>query len=220
MTADTVDRPRAIDRLRSRQSGHPSGLIGRIFGRAMVKSTADANDRALALLDLTTPRTVLEVGFGQGRTAEILLDAGHHVLGVDPSPTMVAQATRRNRHACRDGRATLRRGDGTTIPFPDDSADVAFSVHTVYFMPDPAATFTDIARVLRPEGIPAIAGRTSDQPLPAWMDPDIYRIPTADHLASMLTAAGYDPIDHHVTEQGDHPLHLFAAHLTDASRPT
>ena len=31
----------------------------------MVKHTADANDRALALLDLTSPRTVLEVGFGQ-----------------------------------------------------------------------------------------------------------------------------------------------------------
>ncbi len=63
----------------------------------MVKDTADANDRALALLDLTAPRTVLEVGFGQGRTAAVLLDAGHRVIGVDPSTTMVKQATARNR---------------------------------------------------------------------------------------------------------------------------
>ena len=93
MTAVTTSRPELIARIRSRQSGHPNGLLGRIFGRAMVKDTAEANDRALALLDLTEPRTVLEVGFGQGRTAAVLLDAGHHVFGADPSQTMVNQAT-------------------------------------------------------------------------------------------------------------------------------
>ncbi len=86
-------------------------------------------------------------------------------------------------------------------------------------MPDPAATFADIARVLRPGGTLAVAGRTGDQPLPAWMDPDVYRIPTADQVVSMLAAAGYGPIDHHVVDRGDHTLHLFAAHLSEATRP-
>jgi Phosphotransferase enzyme family len=80
-----------IGRLRSRQSGHPSGPLGRVVGRAMVRDTAAANDRALARLDLTEPRTILNVGFGQGRTAAVLLEAGHRVLGVDSSPTMVRQ---------------------------------------------------------------------------------------------------------------------------------
>jgi arsenite methyltransferase len=208
MTTDIGARPGMIARFRSRQSGHPSGLIGRIFGRAMVKDTADANDRALALLDLTAPRTVLEIGFGQGRTAAVLLEAGHRILGVDPSPAMVKQATARNRTACRDGLATLRHSDGVTVAFPDRTADAAFSVHTVYFMPDPTATFADIARVLRPGGTLVIACRTSDTPPPAWMDPDIYRIPTTDRLTSMLTAAGFDRIDHHTAGS---ELHLFAA---------
>lgn len=220
MTTDTAQRPGVIARVRSRQSGHPSGLLGRIFGRAMVKSTADANDRALDLLDLTEPCTVLEVGFGQGRTAKVLLDASHRVLGVDPSQTMVNQATRRNRTACRDGRATLRHSDGIIIPFAPQSADVAFSVHTVYFMPDPDATFSDIARVLRPGGTLVVACRTSDTPLPAWMDPDVYRIPTAAQLAAMLTAAGYDNLDHHTIDTGDHALHLFAAHLAHTAGTT
>ena len=75
MSTDTAARPGSMARFRSRQSGHPTGLVGRIFGRAMVKDTADANDRALAVLDLTAPSTVLEVGFGQGRTVAVLLDA-------------------------------------------------------------------------------------------------------------------------------------------------
>lgn len=211
-TAHVAARPGALARFRSRQSGHPSGLIGRLFGRAMVKDTADDNDQALALLDLTACRTVLEVGFGQGRTAAVLLDAGHRVIGVDPSATMVTQATARNRSACRDGRADLRHSDGTTIPFADNTADLAFSVHTVYFMPDATATFTEIARVLRPGGTLVIGCRTSDTPPPAWMDPDIYRIPTAAQITEMLTAAEFDHVDHHAIDTAGHELHLFAAH--------
>ena len=217
MSADVAVRPGAVARFRSRQSGHPTGLVGRIFGRAMVKDTADANDRALALLDLTAPRTVLEVGFGQGRTAAVVLDAGHHVIGVDPSTTMVKQATTRNRTACRDRRADLRHSDGTNIAFDDNSADVAFSVHTVYSMPNPTATFTEIARVLRPGGTLVLACRTSDRPAPTWMDPDVYRIPTASGLTAMLTAAGFHRIDHHTVDTAGYELHLLAAHLANDS---
>jgi SAM-dependent methyltransferase len=120
-------QPGVVGRLRSRQSGLPTGLLGRIIGRAMVGATADSNDRALTMLDLSQPRTVLDVGFGQGRTAANLVRGGHRVIGVDASPTMVKQATARSRAACRDGRATLRHGDGIAIPFPDDSADAATS---------------------------------------------------------------------------------------------
>ena len=215
MTTDIAARPGAIARFRSRQSGHPTGLVGRIFGRAMVKDTADANDRALALLDLTSPRTVLEIGFGQGRTAAVLLDAGHHVIGVDPSATMVKQASARNRTACRDGRADLRHSDGTTIPFADGAADAAFTVHTVYFMPDPSGTIAEIARVLRPGGTLVIACRTSDTPVPAWMDPAVYRIPTATQLTTMLADAGFERVDHRIADATNHQLHLFAAHLAD-----
>ena len=67
-------------------------------------------------------------------------------------------------------------------------------------MPDPTATFADIARVLRPGGTLVIACRTSDTPPPAWMDPDVYRIPTAAQLTAMLTAAGFDRVDHHTVD--------------------
>ena len=217
MNAEVAVRPGVIGRVRSRQSGLPSGLLGRIFGRAIVSDTADANDRALAVLALDRPSTVLEIGFGQGRTAAVLLDHGHLVLGIDASQTMVKQAIARNRAACRNGRATLRHGDGITIPFPDNSADVAFTVHTVYFMAEPAATFADVARVVRPGGSLVIACRTSDTPIPTWMDPDVYRIPTAAHLTAMLLDAGYDTVDHGTSNSSDPDLHLFAAHLANGS---
>ena len=118
------------------------------------------------------------------------------MIGVDASPTMLKQATARNRAACRDGRATLRHGDGITIPFTDETADAATTVHTIYFMPDPAATLAEIARVLRPGRTLAIAGRTSDTPTAAWIDPDVYRIPSAGQVIDMLHTAGFNQVEH------------------------
>jgi ubiquinone/menaquinone biosynthesis C-methylase UbiE len=215
MTAVMDRRPGLVGRLRSRQAGHPSGLLGHIVGRLMVKGTAGANDRALAHLDLTEPRTILDVGFGQGRTAAVLVRAGHRVLGVDPSATMVSQANARNRAACRDGRAVLRHGDSVTVPFPDGSADAAITAHTVYFMPYPAATFADSARVLRPGGTLVIACRTSDDDTPAWIDPYVYRIRSAGEITAMLRAAGFDRVGHEPGEAGTHFIHLFVARRAD-----
>lgn len=213
MNTTIQTRPGLVGRIRSRQSGLPTGLLGRFFGRAMEGTTAGSNDRALAMLDLSEARTVLDVGFGQGRTASVLLRDGHRVIGVDASPTMVKQATARNRAACRDGRATLRHGDGITIPFADETADAAITVHTIYFMPDPAATFTDIARVLRPGGTLAVACRTSDTPSAAWIDPDVYRIPSVAEVIEILHAAGFDGVEHQPGDTSNRDIHCFAARL-------
>lgn len=94
-------------------------------------------------------------------------------------------------------------------------ADAAFSVHTVYFMPDPTATFSEVARALRTDGIFVVGCRTSDTSPPAWMDPDVYRIPTARQLITMLTDVGFDHVHHHTVETPGYDLHLFAAHLGD-----
>ena len=213
MNATIQTRPGFVGRLRSRQSGLPTGLLGRFFGRAMEGNTAEANDRAVAMVDLSQPRTILDVGFGQGRTASLLRRGGHRVLGVDASATMVKQATARNRAACCDALATLLHGDGITIPFPDESADAAITAHTVYFMPDPPVTNTDIGRVLRPGGTLAIACRTSDTPPAAWIDPAVYRIPTAAHVVDLLRAAGFDHVEHQPGDTANSDIHCFAARI-------
>ena len=148
MSTPSVTGPGLIGRIRSRQAGRPSGVLGRIIGRAMVAHTAGANDMAIELLGVDAGASVLEIGFGQGRTVERLVAAGHRVIGVEVAPTMLRQARARNRAACRDGRAQLMLGDGTLLPVDDHSVDAAISVHTVYFMPDPARTLTEVARVL------------------------------------------------------------------------
>jgi len=55
-----IVRPNLVNRVRSRQAGHPSGLLGRAIGRLMVRGSAAVNDTGIGLLDLGEPRTVLE----------------------------------------------------------------------------------------------------------------------------------------------------------------
>lgn len=200
-----------INRIRSRQAGHPSGLLGRIIGRAMVASTAPANDRAIELLDLTGPTTILEVGFGQGRTTDVLARQGHTIRGVEVSATMLRQATAKNRAACEEGRVELMLGDGISIPFDDNSVDAAFTAHTIYFMSDPALTLADVARVLRPGGRFVLACRVGDDPMPEWMDPAVYDIPSTEDVLKLLTAAGFTNVTHHSDDSPGQFTHWFEA---------
>ncbi len=211
--AETASRPGWFSRLRSRQAGHPSGVLGRVVGRLMVTDTGRHNDRSIDLLGASTGSTVLEVGFGQGRTVARLLDRGHRVIGVDVSETMLRQATARNRRACRDGRAALVAGDGRTIPFGTDCADVALTTHTIYFMADPAATLADIARVLRPGGRLVVACHVGDDPMPAWMDPDVYRIPTVAQIEAMLHDACFTRVTTIGDDPAAYPTYWFVADL-------
>lgn len=208
-----LDGPGIIGRVRSRQAANPSGALGRIIGRLMVKDTGAANDRCLELLDLAESRVVLEIGFGQGRTAAKLIGQGHRVIGAEVSDTMVNQATARNRRACRDGRAELLRGDGKLLPFADGSADMAFTAHTIYFMPDPEATLAEAARVIRPGGRLVIACRVGDDEMPDWMDPEVYQIPTVEEITMMLAAAGFVNISHIPGEPRMHETNWFTAEL-------
>jgi len=210
MTPET-GAPRLIGRIRSKQAGFPTGLLGRVIGRAMVKDTAEANDRAVELLELESSQTILEIGFGQGRTAAVLAQAGHRLLGVEVSSTMLHQATARNRKACKSGQVKLAQGDGISIPFDDNAADAAFMTHAIYFMADPQETLCEVARVLRPGGRLVVAARVSDDQMPAWMDPNIYRIPSRQDLTEMLRIAGFDSVVEHGGHESGHQVYWFVA---------
>jgi len=194
MTAERAT-PGFIARLRSRQAGRPQGLLGRAVGRLMVKDTALGNDRNLELVGDVDGQTVLDHGFGQGRTVEILAERGAKVLGSEVSETMLTQAARRNRKAIAKGMVDLRLSDGITIPFDTNSADAVATAHTIYFWQDPQATLTDMCRVLRPGGYLTLAFNCSDDGVPGWMDPAVYSMYTMFEVIKMLEVAGFVDVE-------------------------
>ncbi len=109
--------------------------------------------RTLARLPLRGDETVLELGCGTGRDTEALLTAlpNGRVIALDGSEQMLT----RTRERCGDagGRLQTMQADlRHPLALPEDSVDAVFSVATLHWVPDHAAVFAELARVLRPGG--------------------------------------------------------------------
>lgn len=149
-------RPKEIlKRLLWGQLGRPSGWPGHVVGRLMTSANAPAHDLTLAHSRIAPEDRVLEVGFGGGALAEKVLASapGVTVRGVDPSDVMVKLANERLGSAVREGRAELRPGDVSSLPYADGSFEKAISVHSLYFWKDPVADLREVRRVLVPGGL-------------------------------------------------------------------
>jgi SAM-dependent methyltransferase len=91
-------------------------------------------------------RATLEVGCGEGRVARDLAARGHHVTGIDSSPTLLRAA----READPDGRYEL--ADAATLPFEDDSFDLIVAYNALMDVEDMPGSVREAARVLAPGG--------------------------------------------------------------------
>jgi SAM-dependent methyltransferase len=103
--------------------------------------------RLLDTIAQTGARDVLEVGCGTGNYLEAIAGASDaRVFGIDPSSAMLAQLHER----MPDAEATVGRAE--SLPFPDRSLDLIYSVDVMHHVVERAAYFGEAARVLRPGG--------------------------------------------------------------------
>jgi len=140
-------------------------LLGRIVEKGMSKRTAGYSKWTVSLLGIQPGSRVLEIGFGGGVSTQLAANEASEgfVAGIDHSRTMVRVASQRNAVAIRAGRIELKQGDAASIPYPDESFDVVFSLHSIYFWTDPLECLKGVRRVLRPGGSLAITIQPRDR---------------------------------------------------------
>jgi len=175
----------------ARQAGFPAGLLGRLLLGVMARETARFNADILDVLGPRDGEHVLELGYGHGRT---LVDAaarvpGARFSGIDVAPAAAKAAARRCRDLIAAGRLDLQTGDGVSLPWQADSFDAAFSVHTIYFWPEPAQQLRELRRVLRPGARLALGFRERSDEAMAQFPAPTYRFYSADEVAQLLIAA-------------------------------
>jgi ubiquinone/menaquinone biosynthesis C-methylase UbiE len=121
----------------------------------MTRDHRPENGWTVSLLEAQPNDRILEVGFGAGvaigALAQIVTQG--KVVGVDYSKTMVRAAGWRNARAVRSGRIELHQAEAAKLPFEADSFDKAFSIHSIYFWPQPLKALREIRRVLKPGGM-------------------------------------------------------------------
>ena len=92
------------------------------------------------LSDFPEAKTVLEVGCGSGHFTRWFAEQGFHVVGLDNSEAMLAEARKRN-------GVSYVAGDALALPFDDRSFDVVVFITTLEFVADPERALSETARV-------------------------------------------------------------------------
>jgi SAM-dependent methyltransferase len=89
---------------------------------------------------------VLEIGAGPGHVADLLVQAGAIVTGVDFSPYMVEVAQ------SKYPEITFRQANAEQLPFEVDSFDAVIANFVVHHLARPEKVFREVYRVLKPGG--------------------------------------------------------------------
>jgi len=105
-------------------------------------------------VDLSGAR-VLDVGCGTGGCdLELIRRHGAaEVVGIDVEPQLVARCHDLAAAKGLADRLTFRLVEPGALPYPDGSFDVVFSKDSMIHIPDKAALYRDVLRVLAPGGI-------------------------------------------------------------------
>lgn len=158
-----------------------------MIGPCLDRISAAMNSLVLAELDVEPGEAVLEVGFGGGGLIAALIEAGVRPLGADISEAMVARARRRF-----GAKARIERASVEALPFGTGEADRAASVNNIYFWPDAPAGMAELARVIRPGGMLAIAFEPPEE-LAKWPGHKYgFRLWSEAEVSDLMEAAGFE----------------------------
>jgi ubiquinone/menaquinone biosynthesis C-methylase UbiE len=100
-------------------------------------------------------RRVLEIGTGQGREAQLMVERGAEYHGIDATPESIRRVQRRFAiHGLRYG--SLQRMDASALAFRDASFDIVFSHGVLHHSPTIERAVAEVHRVLRPGGLAVV----------------------------------------------------------------
>jgi ubiquinone/menaquinone biosynthesis C-methylase UbiE len=115
---------------------------------------AKVTDWGLGHVVIEKHYTILDVGCGGGRTLSKLAERASRgkAYGVDYSEESVAASKRGNAHWIDLGRAEVRHGSVSQLPFPDGMFDLVTAVETHFWWSNLPADMREIFRVLKAGG--------------------------------------------------------------------
>ncbi|MCD6287951.1 MAG: class I SAM-dependent methyltransferase [Candidatus Hydrogenedentes bacterium] len=99
------------------------------------------------LPDIRHGNQMLEIGCGTGHWSRFFSERGFRVTGIDISPEMVNVARSKGIE-----NASFYVADATSLPFPDDSFDIAVAVTVLEFVAEPDRMLHEMARCVRHGG--------------------------------------------------------------------
>ena len=159
----------------------------------------EATAHAVAKLALDPGARVPDVGCGIGGVARtIATQIGCRVTGVDLTPEFIATARRLTELTGLDGKIAFEVASALDMPFEDGAFDAAITLHVAMNIPERAALYGEIARVMKPGAVLCLydvmktgAGEIA-YPVPWAETPATSHLTTADEMRGLLDSAGFE----------------------------
>jgi arsenite methyltransferase len=158
--------PFPIGRELAEDLGYPSEVLDKV-PQSSVEAFAGVSNVSL-FADLRVGATVLDLGCGAGMDSIIAarrIGPTGRVIGIDFSEAMLARA-RAAKEAVNFPHLQFQQGDAESLPLPDKSVDVALVNGIFNLNPKRKEIFSELARVLRPQGRAYVAELILTGPLP------------------------------------------------------
>jgi ubiquinone/menaquinone biosynthesis C-methylase UbiE len=124
------------------------------FG-VVAKTITTAAVEFVERMSITSGNSALDVACGTGNVALPMARQGAVVTGVDIAPNLLDQA--RARAAAENLSIQFDEGDAEQMPYADGSFDVVATMFGAMFAPRPEIVASELARVLKPGGLLAMA---------------------------------------------------------------
>jgi arsenite methyltransferase len=145
--------------------GYPPDLLARVPDGAAESFAGVANPFTLG--GLAPGERVLDLGSGAGMDSLVaaqMVGPRGSVTGIDMTPEMLAKA---RSAASEMGASNVEfvEGEVESLPFEDETFDVVISNGVIDLIPDKDTVFSEINRVLGPEGRIQIADVTIQNPV-------------------------------------------------------
>jgi SAM-dependent methyltransferase len=176
-----------------------TGLFGVIGALSMVRGREPDARLAAELAELQASDTVVDIGCGPGAAVRYAASKGATATGVDPASIMLRTA----RLLTHNNRVKYVEGTAESLPLPDESATVAWSIATVHHWHNVDEGLHEVKRVLKPGGrfvaiekrtMPGAHGLASH----GWSDPQV------GSFAARLREAGFIDVRVERDKQGRH----------------
>lgn len=136
-----------------RQSGKPSGMLGRLMVKIM--NSMDSGLNKWIVEKINYPKgTALDIGCGGGETMFNLLKNNkvNNIIGIDYSIDSVSVAKKKNSTFIKQQRADIIQGNVTALLFSQNYFNVIIAVRSHYFWDDYEMAFSEIYRTLKEGG--------------------------------------------------------------------
>ncbi len=124
------------------------------FG-VVARTISGSAESFISRLNISPGAHALDVACGTGNTAIPLARRGAIVTGVDIATNLLAQA--RERASAENLSVQFDEGDAEQLPYADASFDAVTTMFGAMFAPRPELVASELARVLKPGGLLAMA---------------------------------------------------------------